>query len=450
MTNRETTESDIRGLRRTLRAEDLDAARRHASALPALEVVREVERLDPQARAVLFRLLGKDTALAVFQVLDPTLQSELVTSLHDQDVAAVFAAMKPDDRVELLDELPTPVASRLLRGLPEDQRGLTDAVLGYPDDSIGRRMSPQYVSVQADQRVDEVLTRVRSLASQAEAVTVLPVVDGRRLVGSVHLQHVLAAPDDTRVADLIDAHLPALRASKDEESAARIVAAARVQALPVVDDENLLVGIVTVDDALRILEEAESEDISRQSGSEPLRRPYLATPVRRVVRSRVVWLVVLALGATLTIGVLETFEETLERMVVLGVFVPLIIGTGGNTGNQAATTVTRAIALGDVEPRDLGRVLLREMRTGFVLGLLLGLLGLVLVSVFYGTAIGIIIGSTILALCTVAAAVGGAMPLIAKKLGVDPAVFSNPFITTFVDATGLVIYFLIAQAVLGL
>ena len=217
-----------------------------------------------------------------------------------------------------------------------------------------------------------------------------------------------------------------------------------------VDGEDMLVGIVTVDDALRILEKAESEDISRQSGSEPLRRPYLATPIAQFVRSRVVWLLVLALGATLTVGVLEGFEDTLEQLVVLSVFIPLLIGTGGNTGNQAATTVTRALALGDVEPGDILQVLWRELRTGLALGAVLGLVGLVLVGFVYSAAIGAVIGLTILALCMLAASVGGVMPLVARKIGVDPAVFANPFITTFVDATGLVLYFLIARAVLGL
>ncbi len=205
---------------------------------------------------------------------------------------------------------------------------------------------------------------------------------------------------------------------------------------------------LTVDDALRILEDAESEDQARIGGSEPLRRPYLSTPVRALVRSRVVWLLVLAVGATLTVQVLEVFEATLSQMVVLSVFIPLLIGTGGNTGNQAATTVTRALALGDVTPRDVVRVVAREARTGASLGLILGALGFALTSLVYGTSVGAVIGLTLLAVCALAATVGGAMPLAAKALRADPAVFSNPFITTFVDATGLVIYFLIALLVL--
>jgi magnesium transporter len=210
------------------------------------------------------------------------------------------------------------------------------------------------------------------------------------------------------------------------------------------------VGILTIDDAARILKQEESEDAARQGGVEPLRRSYLGTPIRQLVRSRVVWLLVLAVGATLTVQVLDTFEATLAQMTVLALFVPLLIGTGGNTGNQAATTVTRSLALGEVSPRDVLRVLSREIRVGFCLGLLLGTLGFVIAGLIYEWHVGLVIGLTLVAVCTVAASVGGMMPLAARAIRVDPAVFSNPFITTFVDATGLVIYFLIAKTVLGL
>ncbi len=192
------------------------------------------------------------------------------------------------------------------------------------------------------------------------------------------------------------------------------------------------------------------QDVARQGGVEPLGRPYLSTPIPRLVRSRAVWLFVLAIGATLTVQVLSHFEATLAEMTALALFVPLLIGTGGNTGNQAATTVTRALALGEVAPRDILRVLGREVRVGFLLGLALGLVGFVIAGAVYSWPIGVVIGLTLIAVCTVAATIGGIMPLVARAIHVDPAVFSNPFITTFVDATGLVIYFLIARTVLGL
>ena len=219
--------------------------------------------------------------------------------------------------------------------------------------------------------------------------------------------------------------------------------------MPIVDSEVRLLGILTVDDAHQILRDAEEEDTARAGGSEPLRRPYLTTSIFLIARSRVVWLLVLAVSALLTVQVLEVFEATLEQMVVLALFIPLLTGTGGNTGSQAATTITRALALGEVRPRDIGRVLLREVRVGTMLGLLLGTLGFALASLVYDVPTGVVIGTTLLCVCAMAATVGGAMPILAKTIRVDPAVFSTPFITTFCDATGLLIYFTIAKAILG-
>lgn len=438
-------------VQRQLRAQDLADLAGLFAPLSAPAVVAVLERLAQRDRAVVYRLLPKDQALDVFEGLDPALQGDLIRALRDEDVAQIFARLDPDDRVGLLDELPASVASRLLRGLTAPERELTGVVLGYPVRSIGRRMSPRYITAHPMMAVGEVLDRVRSRLGDAETIyTVAVVDDDRRLVGVVSLRELmLAEPSSARVGEIMSAPY-SVRASSDAEEAARRCADLKLITLLVVDDDERLVGILTVDDALRILEEAESEDQARIAGSEPLRRPYLSTPVRSIVRSRVVWLLVLAVGATLTVQVLEVFEATLAQMVALSLFIPLLIGTGGNTGNQAATTITRALALGDVVPRDALRVIARESRTGFSLGAILGAAGFVVASIFYGTAVGVVIGLTLLAVCTLAATVGGAMPLAAKALRADPAVFSNPFITTFVDATGLVIYFLIARVVLSL
>ena len=220
--------------------------------------------------------------------------------------------------------------------------------------------------------------------------------------------------------------------------------------MPIVDHTERLVGILTFDDAQDIVEEEDSEDSARAGGAEPLQQPYMSTPLVKIMRSRIVWLLVLAVSALLTVQVLDAFEGTLEKAVVLSLFIPLLTGTGGNTGNQAATTVTRALALGDVRKRDIAQVMWRELRVGLMLGITLGTLGLVLATLVYGSDIGFVIGLTLLSVCAMSATVGGAMPIVAKTVGADPAVFSNPFISTFCDATGLIIYFLIAKTILGI
>ncbi len=433
-----------------LASQDLAALAATLAPVPDAELVSVFERLTLRQRAVFFRLLPKEAAVAVFDALDPALQSDLLEGLHDAEVARLFAELDPDDRAWLLEEVPAALATRLLRDLPGPERALTAALLGYPQGSVGRRMTPEYVSVRERATVAIALDRVRDRLADAETVYTIPVLDNaRRIVGIVSLRELLATDPNAEISTLMhEAHTA--KAADSAEDAARRCTDLSLLALPIVDSEQRLVGMLTIDDAVRILEFEESEDSARQGGTEPLRRPYLSTPVRTLVRSRVVWLLVLAVGATLTVQVLEVFEATLEQVTVLALFVPLLIGTGGNTGNQAATTVTRALALGDVRPRDILRVLSRELRTGSMLGLLLGTLGFAIASLIYSVEIGLVIGLTLLAVCTVAAAVGGSMPLLARAVKVDPAVFSNPFISTFVDATGLIVYFVIARTILGL
>lgn len=435
---------------RHLSARDLPALTEQLGLLPVPDVVLAFERVSSKERAVLYRLLTKDRALEVFELLDPTLQSDLLHGLQDSEVTRLFAELDPDDRAWLVDEVPAALATRLLRGLPEKERANTAALLGYPQGSTGRRMTPEYVSTRASYTVRQSLERVQAGLDEAETVYTIPVLDdSRHLVGIVSLRDLMAADPDVTIGTIMQEPHSA-EAVEEAETAARRITDLMLLAMPVVDSETRLVGMLTIDDAVRILEHEESEDAARQGGTEPLRRPYLSTPVFTLVKSRVVWLLVLAVGATLTVQVLEVFEATLEQVTVLALFVPLLIGTGGNTGNQAATTVTRALALGDVRPKDIVRVITRELRTGASLGLLLGGLGFLIAGLIYSTEIGAVIGLTLLAVCTVAAAVGGGMPLLARAVKVDPAVFSNPFISTFVDATGLIIYFMIARAILQL
>ena len=304
------------------------------------------------------------------------------------------------------------------------------------------------VSVEAT--AAEALEALKEQNDRVETIYTVPVIrDDRKLVGVTSLRRLLMAEDGESVATLMNTPVYAHTSDEDEETA-RWFRALDLLALPVVDDSTRLVGLLSIDDAVDILENADNKDSARSAGSEPLQQPYLTTPVWRLVRSRIVWLGVLAVSALLTVSVLDAFEDALAAAVVLSLFIPLITGTGGNTGNQAATTVTRSLALGDVRKRDVVAVMWRETRVGLILGALLGALFGVLLGILYGASIGLVLGATLFVVCTLAALVGGIMPIVAKVVGADPAVFSNPFITTFVDAVGLVIYFLIAKAVLGI
>lgn len=433
-----------------MREEDLRAVRARLVGLDLPVVVDELERLDARSRAVAYRLLPKPLSVRVFELLAPAIQTELLTQLRSHDVAQLVAELDPDDRASLLDELPASVARELLQDLDPDERGMTLAVLGYPPESVGRRMTPEVLALPSGTTVAEALDRVREGADSAETVYMLPVVGPERVVlGVVSLRRLLLTDPGTVVDTVMSPPISVL-ATLDQEVAARRVREHGALAVPVVDAENRLLGVLTVDDAMRILELEESEDVARSGGTVPTGRPYLSTSVWRLVRSRVVWLLVLILAAALTVNVLDYFEDTLAQVVTLALFVPLLIGTGGNVGAQAASTVIRALALDEVRVRDLGRVLARELSVGLLLGCALSLLAFLPAAWVAGTDIAVVLSLSLTAVCTLAAAAGGFIPIAARRIGVDPAVISAPFITTFVDATGLVVYFLIAGAVLGL
>lgn len=433
-----------------LARQDEAAAAAMLSDLGTREVSTLIGRTSSQRAAELFRLLLPEHALTVFESLTPVLQGDLIVALESHDFSMLFAELHPDDRVRLLDELPASAAQRLLDGLSHEARDVITSILRYPAESVGRWMSLEVVDTHPQNTVAETLKHVRAVSHTAETIYVIPVTDdSQRLLGVVNLRDLIENDPEVTIAEIL---VPAesVRADVEAEIAARLCTDLILLAMPVVDDESRVVGIFTLDDALRTLSDAETEDMAFAGGAEPLRRPYLRSPLLRVARSRVVWLLILAVSALLTVQVLGFFEATLEEKVVLALFIPLLTGTGGNTGSQAATTVTRALAVGDVRSDDIWRVMLKEVRVGAILGLLLGLLGFAIASLVFGLPMGIVMGLTLLLICTIAATVGGAMPMLAKTVRADPAVFSTPFITTFCDATGLIIYFTIAKLVLGI
>lgn len=417
---------------------------------PIQDIVALVERQNNVRAAVVLRLLPRDKSIEVFDALDSAHQADIIDELGNADVYAFFDELDPDDRVSLLDELPAEIADRLLRSLDKTERDVTGVVLGYPKGSVGRRMSPEVPEIYREMTVDEALAKLRATADGVETIYTLPVTrKDRRLVGVVSFRELFMARGNRMVEDLMREPVFAY-AYDDAEETARWFLPLDLLAMPIVDESKRLVGLLTWDDATDIVEEEDSEDSARAGGTEALQQPYMSTPLLKLVRSRIVWLLVLAISALLTVQVLDAFEETLAAAVVLSLFIPLLTGTGGNTGNQAATTVTRALALGDVRKKDILAVMWRELRVGMLLGAVLGLLGVGLATLAYGFDIGLVIGITLFLVCSMSATVGGMMPILAKAVGADPAVFSNPFISTFCDATGLIIYFFIAKTVLGI
>src|SRR5690625_3454619 len=429
---------------------ELHALQDHFAEMDSVAIGEELGRMDRVERASAFRVLPKVRALDVFEDLDVPLQHELIEDLRGAATAEIFTHLDPDDRASMLEELPAGIVSQLLSGLSRHERDMTTDLLGYPVRSIGRRMTPEVVYVAANATVAQALARVRAQGHDAETIYALPVVGaGRKVVGVVSLRRLFLTSDDEIVRE-ISSEPVMVRARDDQEDAARVVRDNGMIAVPVVDDEDRLLGILTVDDAMRILELEEDEDAARTGATAPLGRPYLSVGPFTLVKSRVGWLLILVAAATLTINVLNHFEAALDEVVALALFVPLLIGTGGNAGSQSATTIVRALAVGDVRSKDVFRVIFREMSTGVILGLTLAAIGFLPAALFVGLDMAAVVAVTIVAICTLATTVGAVIPIVARWAGVDPAVVSAPFISTVVDATGLIVYFLVAQAILGI
>jgi magnesium transporter len=420
-------------------------------ARAAHDIAEEFTRLDSVQSALVWRLLKRDRALEVFEELDAREQQELLSGMRDQAFRTVLESMDPDDRARMLGEAPATFVHRVLQGLSPKERAMTASLLGYPEGSVGRVMSPEVVTIPEATPVPEILKVVRRKGKAAETIDVLAVVDkARTLVGVLDLSHVVMADDDLTAGDLADAQTPSLAVTDDAERAARLVQETNKLGLVVVDSEGRVLGVLTVDDALEVIEEADTEDVARQAATLPSTGHYLSASPLRLAGLRVVWLLFLIVAATLTVSVLQLFENSLEAVTALALFIPLLVGTGGNVGAQAATSAVRALAIGEVRPSDAMRVAWRESAVGLFLGLVLGALAFVAGWLVAGIPVGITVGVAVVLVCIWAATIGSLMPLMARALNIDPAVISAPLVTTLVDATGLVIYFVVAGVVLGI
>jgi magnesium transporter len=417
----------------------------------AHEIAEELTRLSPVQIALVWRMLSRDLALEVFEELDSSTQQLLLSGMRDGAFREVVENMDPDDRVRLLGEAPAGFVRKVLAGLSSKERAITASLLGYPEGSVGRVMSPEIITIPASTPVPEILNLVRKKGAAAETVDLLAVVDSKRaLIGVLGLGQVVLADSDLTAGDIADDGAPSLEVGEDAERAARLVQETNRLGLMVVDSENRVLGVLTVDDALELIEEADTEDVARQAGALPSSGHYLSDSVFRLASLRAFWLVILLSAATITIGVMGLFESALEQVAALALFIPLLVGTGGNIGAQAATSAVRALAIGEVRPSDVLRVAWRECRVGMLLGVVLGILAGAAAWWVAGRDVGVTVGLAVVLIAVWATTIGSVMPLAAQAVKIDPAVISAPLVTTLVDTSGLLIYFLVAGLVLGL
>jgi magnesium transporter len=419
------------------------------------DVADTLSLLEPEQAALAFRLLPREHAGDAFSELEPDRQKHLIEELG-ASAQPIVEAMDPDDRAALLDELPPKVARRLLAALKPADRRETQAILGYPPESVGRLMTPDYVRVKPDWTIGRVLQQIRRFGSDAETISYVYVTDSvGRLIDDIRIRKILLADPDKTVESVMDHRFETLSAFDDREEAVRQIARYDRFALPVVDSQGVLVGIVTADDVADVAEEEATEDIQKLAGMDALEEPYMRASVIDMVLKRGPWLLLLFLGQMVTVAVLGHFE--MQLAAVLALFIPMIISTGGNTGGQAATLLIRALALQELGPTDWLRVVHRELLVGIALGLGLGLFGFLAVLFWYSLGVAstnhpvlvaISVGLAILGIVLWAVVLGAMLPLVLQKLGFDPATVSSPMVATLMDVSGLVIYMTLSVVIL--
>jgi magnesium transporter len=409
----------------------------------------------PEQEGYIITHMSIHRAASVFKILDLSAQKHIIRELPPYKTAELLNVLSPDDRTDFLEELPSNAVRELIKLLDPEERKTTLSLLGYPEDSIGRLMTPDYVYVYPQNTVEEVFATIRKHGKDSETINVIYVINEKgELLDDIRIRDFILSQPHKKVADLMDNRVTSLNAYDDQEKASEIFKKENRVALPVVSQSNKLLGIVTIDDMLWVAEEEFSEDMQKMGGTEALEQPYLEIPLFKLFQKRIVWLIVLFLGEMLTATAMGYFQDEIAKAVVLALFVPLIISSGGNSGSQASTLIIQAMAVGEIKLADWWRVLRREILSGLLLGTALGLIGFLRVVLWsqifpdvYGVhyiEIGFVVGISLIGVVLWGTLSGSMLPIILKRLGADPAVSSAPFVATLVDVTGLVIYFFTA------
>jgi magnesium transporter len=442
-----------------IRARDFTGLRELFADWPPADLAEVILDIPEDDQVIIFRVLPAALAADVFEYLDIDAQQQLLRAMAHEQVVAILNEMSPDDRTALLEELPSAAARQLIQLLTPQERKVAQSLLGYPEGSVGRLMTPDFVAIREDWTVKEVLDYVREHGRDSETLNVIYVVDERsKLIDDLRIREFLLKPLSTKVSDIRDRTFVALKVNDSQEEALNAFRKYDRAALPVVDSNNVLVGIVTSDDMLDVAEEEATEDIQKLGGMEALDEPYTTIPLARMVKKRATWLIILFLGEMLTATAMQGYNSEIEKAAILAMFLPLIISSGGNSGSQATTLVIRAMALGELRLRDWFRVVRKEVLSGISLGLILGTIGFFRITLWqylhifdygkYHWLVAFTVGAALVGVVLWGTLSGAMLPFLLRRCGLDPAASSAPFVATLVDVTGLVIYFNVALFIL--
>lgn len=406
------------------------------------------EEIPEDKRILVFRLLTKDNAAETFAYMDSDMQEEIVNSVTDNEVETIINELSVDDAVDFLSELPANVVTRVLKSVSEDRRKTINRFLNYPEDSAGSIMTIEFMAIHQDYTVGKAMELIRKTGIDKETIYTCYVVDSRKkLVGVVSLRNLLLSNDEEKVSDIMEDDVIFVRTLDDQEDTANIFKKYNLIALPVVDNEQRLVGIITVDDIVDVIEEENTEDIEKMSALLPSEDQYLKTSVFTLSKNRIIWLLVLMISGTLSSAIISGYNSVLSSSVILAAFLPILMDTGGNAGSQASTLIIRGMAIGEIEMSDVLSVVWKELRVGAICGVVLGFVNFIRILVLGGTpmAVNITVSISLAITVVVSKTIGCMLPMLAKKLRFDPAIMAGPLITTVVDSVSLVIFFNVAK-----
>ncbi len=431
---------------------NLQEAKKILVSVQPVDIAEAIGGLSQSIQVIAFRLLSKEEAIAVYEHLESTVQQSLLEQFKQQEVRDIVDRMSPDDRARLFDELPAKIVRRLLEQLSPEERQATALLLGYEEHTAGRIMTPEYISLKQSFTVSQTLEHIRTLATSSEIVYYLYVTDAfRHLVGIVSLRDLVLSHPDTILGKIMVKDIVCVNTNDDQEEVAQTIQRYDLFAVPVVDKEQRLVGVVTVDDVIDIIQQEATEDIYALGGVQSDGENYFQTDLLTVTRKRVAWLLILLLTNTVTGMIIKSQVALIEQMAILTAFIPLLTGTGGNVGAQSSTVVIRGLSTNDIKDLGSKQVILRELTAGTLLGIILGVLATIWAYGIQGSwLVSISVGISLVIIAILASIAGSSLPFVFRTFGLDPALMSAPFITTIVDVVGVLIYFSTAKLVLGL
>ena len=416
--------------------------------LHPVDLVDAMEELDKKQRMLVFRLLSKEEAAEVFTDMNSDMREELLEALTDSELKEIMDEMYVDDTVDVLEEMPANVVDRLLMATDEETRKQINTLLQYPEDSAGSIMNIEYISLRKEMTVADAILKIRQVGINRETIYTCYVTEERKLIGVVDVKDLLTAGESRLIEEIMDENVIYARTLDDQEQVANQINKYGLVAIPILDHEDCMVGIVTVDDAMLVLQDETTEDISIMAGVSPNEDSYFGTSVFQHAKNRSLWLMLLMLSATVTGEILGHYEDAMAVMPVLITFIPMLMGTGGNCGSQSSTLVIRGLAVGEIEFKDIFRVLFKEIRVAVVVGLMLAVVNGLRIYIMYDQNVMLAgaLGLTMIAVVSMAKCIGCILPLLAKKLGLDPAIMAAPLITTILDTCTILVYFNIVTA----